>query len=224
MKYQKTVKFAAVSAMIVLGLMAVLLLTNPRNASAFSDRSERILNLSGTLGAKPGTDPETKLNTTPETGSNNAVFIYNGREYDLTQKSPEINAIVCCTKVGPYLVVEGHIGPHNGYYGIFNTVTEEFEADLFGSLLTYDSGFETNEDMELSDFVYSFWNDIYDGCGNLIASCQTGAAENIYNLRIENGYLYVDILDIEAGTVVRTESFPLSSNSVIFAPSSEAGL
>ena len=105
-------------------------------------------------------------------------------------------------------MVNGHISPHNGYYGIFNTVTEDFEADLFGAHLTYDAGSGNNEDIELSDFIYSFWNDIYDGRGKLIVSCQTGETESIYNLRVESGYLYVDILDIEAGAVVRTESFP----------------
>ena len=101
---------------------------------------------------------------------NKTNFYYKGNAYDVRELDQGINAIEHCEKVGEYIVVEGHVGPHNGIYGIFNTETESFEKTITGHGLTWHSD-------DITTAVYGFWNEIYNYDGELIAKCDIGQDE-----------------------------------------------
>lgn len=101
---------------------------------------------------------------------NKTNFYYKGKAYDMRELEQGINAIEHCEKVGEYIVVEGHVGPHNGIYGIFNTETESFEKTITGHGLTWHSD-------DITNAVYGFWNEIYNYDGELIAKCDIGQDE-----------------------------------------------
>ncbi len=88
------------------------------------------------------------------------VFRYGGKEFDLTERKGLINSILSCTPAGRYLVVEGHVGPHNGVYCIFDTNAGEFVEDIVGHHLIWQGD-------DLTTAVYAFWNDIYYYDGRL---------------------------------------------------------
>jgi len=90
------------------------------------------------------------------------AFIYDGTRYDMTERNPSINALFGPTKVGKHLVIEGHVGPYNGVYSIFNTETRTFDKDLIGCNLIW-----KNDDITTA--VYSFWEGIYTYDGEKIA-------------------------------------------------------
>ncbi len=101
---------------------------------------------------------------------NKTTFYYNGRAYDMRELDQGINAVNHCEKVGKYIVVDCHVGPHNGIYGIFNTETESFEKMIAGHHLTWHSD-------DIATAVYGFWNEIYNYDGELIAKCDIGQYE-----------------------------------------------
>ncbi len=101
---------------------------------------------------------------------NKTTFYYKGKAYDMRELDQGINAIEHCEKVGKYIVVDGHVGPHNGIYGIFNTETECFEKMFAGHHLTWHSD-------DITTAVYGFWNEIYNYDGELIAKCDIGQDE-----------------------------------------------
>lgn len=86
------------------------------------------------------------------------VFEYNGITYEMKERYDGITAIMDCFEKGEYIIIEGHTGPHNGIYSIFNTKTKEFETDLFGYNLMFCGA-------DIYTAVYGFWNNIclYDG-------------------------------------------------------------
>ncbi len=47
-----------------------------------------------------------------------------------------VNSLMGETPVGSFIIVEGHIGPDNAYYGVFDTETKAFVKDIQGSNLT----------------------------------------------------------------------------------------
>lgn len=191
MTYRRTAKSAVAAGAVITALAAAVLLTNPLPV--------------GRAGAAAFTEYVRTGILSHRNEGDELVFSYNGKKYDLRDRAGDVNAIVNCQEAGRYIIVKGHIGPHNGYYGIFNTITEEFEKDIFGANLAYEGEGGSGADLELSDFVYSFQNEIYDGNGSLIASCRLEETEEIYGLRVEEGKVYADVMDIEAGAVVRTE-------------------
>lgn len=103
------------------------------------------------------------------------VFTYNDQSYDIADRIPSVNAIMSCAVVGKNIVVEGHIGPKNGVYCMFNTETEEFDKDIFGThLIWYDE--------DISTAVYSLWSDIYNYDGDVIATVDGDEGSIIYEL------------------------------------------
>ena len=101
---------------------------------------------------------------------NKTNFYYKGKAYDMRELDQGINAIEHCEKVGKYIIVECHVGPHNGEYGIFNTETESFEKMIAGHSLTWHSD-------DITTAIYGFWNEIYNYDGELIAKCDIGQEE-----------------------------------------------
>lgn len=204
MRYKKATKPTAITAMVILAMSAAILLTNLQASPGDREDKGAVLPTDARTVMIPPKGEEYDMGLPvgemTEGGGSSIIFSYNGKKYDLTEKDVGINAITDCREVGQYIIVKGHIGPHHGYYGIFNTLTEEFEKDIFGAHLTYEEGIG-KEEVELSDFIYCFWNEIYDGNGTLLASFQLGETEEIRNLGVEDGTVYVDIMDIEIGDV-----------------------
>ena len=132
-------------------------------------------------------------------------FYYKGKAYDMRELDQEINAIEHCEKVGKFIVVDCHVGPHNGEYGIFNTETESFEKIISGHHLTWHSD-------DITTAVYGFWNKIYNYDGELIVKCDIGQYDGgIYNIEFieENSKLKVT-LTYYAKEEKFTEIYPLT--------------
>ena len=128
------------------------------------------------------------------------LFQFNDLTYDLTERNSSINAIMDCAVVTPYVIVEGHIGPREGYYGIFNTITKEFEKDIIGSHLIY-------RDNDIETAVYSFENSIYNYSGERIGTCNMEEFDLIYELAFAENNTRVRVEIIPNGTDVSTEQF-----------------
>lgn len=104
------------------------------------------------------------------------IFLYDSTEYDLSQRNSAINAITNQYQIGDYLIFEGHTGPQNGVYCIFNTVTQTFEPDIQGANLTWYGN-------DIRSIVYSFWSDVYAYDGTLLASLLLNEGDHINGLR-----------------------------------------
>ena len=105
----------------------------------------------------------------------NTIFRYGETEYNLADINHNINAIMDVTEVGNYLVVEGHTGPKNAVYCIFNTETQEFEKEIVGTNLVWHSD-------DITTGIYSFWNEIYNYEGELIVTCDIVEPDFIYSI------------------------------------------
>lgn len=90
------------------------------------------------------------------------VFRFGSKLFDITERNPSVNALMACIPVGKHLVIEGHVGPKNAVYCIFNTETETFEKDIAGVNLIWRGD-------DITTAVYSFWEGIYTYDGELIA-------------------------------------------------------
>ena len=104
------------------------------------------------------------------------TFLYDSKQYDFSQRNSAINAITNQYQIGDYLIFEGHTGPQNGVYCIFNTVTQTFEPDIQGANLTWN-------DSDIRSIVYSFWSDVYAYDGTLLASLPLSEGDYINGLR-----------------------------------------
>lgn len=104
------------------------------------------------------------------------TFLYDSAEYNLSQRNSAINAITNQYQIGDYLIFEGHTGPQNGVYCIFNTVTQTFEPDIQGANLTWYGN-------NIRRIVYSFWSDVYAYDGTLLASLPLNEGDHINGLR-----------------------------------------
>lgn len=103
------------------------------------------------------------------------TFYYGEHSYDITSRVQDVNAILSTVPVGENIVIECHIGPNNGVYCVFNTVSESFEKDIFGHHLIWHSD-------DITTAVYAFWSDIYTYDGNIIKSYNLAENELIYEL------------------------------------------
>ena len=117
--------------------------------------------------------------TEPSYRAEGTVFIYRGTDYDLTEQNPAINSIVQVCRVGRYYLLEGHVNPANGVFCVFDTQTERFIKSFTGANFTW-----WNDD--LTTALYSFWGDILDYDGNLIAHCDLADGEYIYGIGLDD--------------------------------------
>lgn len=128
----------------------------------------------------PNTDLS-KVSKTSEFSFEKTTFHYGEHSYDLTSRVKAINHILSAVLVGEKIVIEGHAGPKNGVYCIFDTVDETFDSDLKGNHLTW-----YNDDITTA--VYSFWSDVYAYDGNIIRSYDLTENEFIYDLAFSDDH------------------------------------
>jgi len=138
-----------------------------------------LISLSACTEADPAADPSAAddsaenilaKDTVPAVGApicsfDGILFAYRGNTFDITEFAPAVNAITGWTQVGKHIVVEGHVGPKNSVYCIFNTETESFEAEIGGVNLIWRGD-------DITTAVYSFWEEIYTYDGTWVASLQ----------------------------------------------------
>ena len=105
------------------------------------------------------------------------TFRYGEREYDMTLRNPSINSILSAEPVGDKIVVECHVGPHNGVYCIFDTASETFEKDIVGHHLIWHSD-------DITTAVYGFWSAVYTYDGSLIKNY------DLDELAVDGGMIY----------------------------------
>lgn len=144
---------------------------------------------SPTAPADPPESPPEEIAGEPVSG---VIFTYNGKDYDLQERNPMVNALMAETLVGGTIVVEGHIGPNVAYYGIFDTETETFIKDIEGANLTW-------RDDDISTAAYSLWAEIYGYDGSLLSKLDLSESEYISGLTWNDGqHLTVEISSINS--------------------------
>lgn len=134
----------------------------------------------------------------------NTVFTYAGQEYDLAERDGNINAITDWTLVGKYLVFEGHTGPQNNIYCIFDTESKSFEPDLAGANLIFHGD-------DIATGIYSFWSNVYAYDGTLLGSYELEESEFIYELRYSEDASQVEVDIVSDIGDQRTEYIDLTA-------------
>ena len=128
------------------------------------------------------------------------VFTWQGKDYDLGRRNQAVNAILSCTPAGKYIVVEGHVGPKNAVYSVFNTETGEFEKDFIGVSLIW-------RDDDLTTAVYACGAEIRTWDDTVIGRCDLGEDGYLSSLSFTEGGVRATILHLD-GTE-ETAEFPL---------------
>ncbi|MGN0425993.1 MAG: M56 family metallopeptidase [Acetatifactor sp.] len=109
------------------------------------------------------------------------VFTYEDLIYDISDRVPGVNAILSCTMAGKHIVIDGHIGPKNGAYLLFNTETKQFEDEIFGSnFIWYDD--------DITTAVYELWNEIYRYDGSLVGTVLMTEGSYLYSLEFAENH------------------------------------
>lgn len=141
--------------------------------------------------ADPPEEPSVETTENPASG---VIFTYNGKDYDLQERNPMVNSLSAETPVGSAIVVEGHIGPNAGYYGIFDTETETFVKDIEGANLTW-------RDDDITTAAYNLWCEIYNYDGGQLADLDLSESEYICGLTWKDDqHLTVEIRSINSET------------------------
>lgn len=109
----------------------------------------------------------------PGYGYTGTMFSVNDRETDIKDFAPGANAIMDCTRVGDWIIVECHVNPHVGLYEFYNVNSGDFEYEIQGANLTWHGD-------DLSTAVYSQYNKVFDLWGHLIGWVDEG---EVYALR-----------------------------------------
>lgn len=94
-----------------------------------------------------------------------SIFTYHGVDYDLAERNQSINALTGQYPVGKYIVVEGHAGPKNLIYCVFDTEAEQFVKDFTGTNLVWRGD-------DLTTAVYSYWSEVYNYEGRRLGSVE----------------------------------------------------
>ncbi len=110
--------------------------------------------------------------TEPEFSAEGRTFHYNGVSYDMEDYAPAVTAIMDCTRVGDWIILDCHVNPHFGLYEFFNIYTGNFEFEIQGANLTWQ-----NDD--LSTAVYTMYNEVFDIWGHPVDSIQEGELTGI---------------------------------------------
>lgn len=134
----------------------------------------------------------------------NTVFTYDGESYDLSERNENINAIAGWALVGQYLVFEGHVGPNNSIYCIFDTDSKSFEPDIAGAHLIFCGD-------DIATGIYSFWSDVYAYDGTLLGSYELEESEFIYALRYSENASRVEVDIVSDTGDHRTEYIDLAA-------------
>ena len=82
-------------------------------------------------------------------------------------------------------MIDGHIGPKNGAFLLFNTETRQFEDEIFGSnFIWYDD--------DITTAVYAFWNEIYRYDGSLVGTVLMTEGSYLYGLEFAENHSKVN--------------------------------
>ena len=132
------------------------------------------------------------------------VFRYNETDYDLTKCNDLINGIMGYYEIGEYILFKAHIGKETGYYGVFQTETQEFEKDMIASGVAYQDG-------KIETLVYCFDNEIYSYQDELITRLDLSEQEYIYEISYaESGeQLKIEIANVATDEGKRIEVMEL---------------
>ena len=103
----------------------------------------------------------------PEFSYDGTTFTINGQQWDMRELAPAVTAILDCTRVGDWIIVDCHVNPHMGVYEFFNINSGDFEYEIGGTNLTWLGD-------DLSTAIYTNYNQIFDFWGNLIGSVDEG--------------------------------------------------
>ena len=95
------------------------------------------------------------------------VFTIDGKDMDVREEVPAVNAITDAYEVGDWIILDCHVNPHFGMYEFYNTNSGSFEYDIQGANLTW-------RDDDLSTAVYSMFNEVYDFWGHPIGWVNEG--------------------------------------------------
>mgnify|MGYP001040335976 FL=1 len=167
---------------------------------------------SPTAPADPPESPPEEIAGEPVSG---VIFTYNGKDYDLQERNPMVNALMAETPVGGTIVVEGHIVPNVAYYGIFDTETETFIKDIEGANLTW-------RDDDISTAAYSLWSEIYDYDGGLLKKLDLSDSEYISGLTWKDSqHLTVEISSINSESPEALEITVGEEPALAFPPTEE---
>lgn len=138
------------------------------------------------------------------------TFHYGEHDYDLTLRSPSITSILSAVLVGDKIVIEGHCGPKNGVYCIFDTVSESFETDLWGHHLIWHSD-------DITTAIYAFWSDIYTYDGSIIKKYDLAENEFIYNLEYTENYTKLKVTIVCDDDTQQIDTLDLTNRDVLIA-------
>ncbi|MCR5250705.1 MAG: hypothetical protein K6E50_08885 [Lachnospiraceae bacterium] len=97
----------------------------------------------------------------PEVSIDGLKVTIGYREYDMTEIAPPTNAILSWTRVGDYLVFEGHINPNLGTYSLYDLQKGEFEQVLYGYDLTWQGN-------DITRSVYADGTKVFDYEGHVV--------------------------------------------------------
>ena len=151
----------------------------------------------------PASEPQTTQDEGESYSVQGTVFTYKNHSYDLTEQHAGINAIMDVRSAGDYLVIDGHVGPKNGAYCIFDTKTETFVNSVSGANLVW-------YDDDLSTAIYSFWSDILDLDGNVLIQCDLAEQEFIYDLAYAEDGQSILVQIVSNDGADRTETYALA--------------
>lgn len=130
------------------------------------------------------------------------TFYFKQNSYDIAERQGLVNQIMSCTPVGQYIIVEGHTGPKNAVYCIFNTETQAFEKDIIGTNLIW-------RDDDITTAVYSFWSDVCAYDGSVIASFELSSAEFIRKLAFAENNTRIEVtVETDSGYETKTIEMP----------------
>lgn len=148
--------------------------------------------------------PDASSTTEPLYSFDGTIFYYKQNSYDISERQRLINQIMSSTPVGQYIIVEGHTGPKNAVYCIYNTETQVFEKDIIGANLIW-------LDDDITTAIYSFWSDVCAYDGSVIASIELVYPEFIRKLAFADNNSHVEVtVETEAGYITKTIELPLS--------------
>ena len=129
--------------------------------------------------------------TTNSVKFNGTAFWFNGIEYDVSDIDENVNAINDCHQIGNHIIIQGHVGPKNNIYLVFNTETEIFEKKIIGCNLVWHSN-------DINTILYSFWNDICDYEGAVIHNVSIPETSQIDNIIFIDAFNAIEVTILNA--------------------------
>ncbi len=104
------------------------------------------------------------------------IFSYNGKDYDLAQRDSNIISMTDVITLNDYILISADIGNGMSYYGIFDTVIEDFIGELYANNLIWHSD-------EIFTIVYTWGSTVLDLNANVIGECNLVEGELIQGIR-----------------------------------------